>query len=293
MPQPTVDEPSSPTPGSWQAWRDGGMLTRVEHIMGTAVSIAVCTQDDEPWGSAVDQAIEEAFASLRRADAVFSPYRPDSQISRLRDGRVSLDRCDPDVRTVLSLCEDLRRATAGYFDAYAAGPGRLDPCGLVKGWAAECASDALIRGGVPAHYVNAGGDVRLRGRPAPGGLWRVGIADPHRPGHLIATVHGSDFAIATSGTAERGAHVLDPHRGVPARELASVTVAGPSLTLADAYATAAVAMGVRALPWLTALDGYEALLVDADGAVHRSASFESRYLSTRRRSHSAPCLKIF
>jgi FAD:protein FMN transferase len=256
------------------------LLARVEHVMGTAVSIAVCTQDDDLAGSAVDQAIEEAFACLRRADAMFSPFRPDSQISRLRDGRVSLDRCDPDVRTVLSLCEDLRRATAGYFDAHAAGPGRLDPCGLVKGWAAERASDALISHGVAAHYVNAGGDVRLRGRPAPGRLWRVGIAHPHRPGHLIATARGSDFAVATSGSAERGAHVLDPLRGVPARELASATVAGPSLTLADAYATAAVAMGVRALPWLTALHGYEALLVDADGAVHRSAAFDARYLST-------------
>jgi FAD:protein FMN transferase len=280
MPHGTVDEPPSPRPAHGTHGRGGGVLTRVEHIMGTAISIAVCTQNDELAGSAVDQAIEEAFASLRRADAMFSPYRPDSQISRLRDGRVSLDRCDPDVRTVLSFCEDLRRATAGYFDAYAAGPGRLDPCGLVKGWAAERASEVLIRGGVPAHYVNAGGDVRLRGRPAPDRLWRVGIADPHRPGHLIATVHGSDFAVATSGIAERGAHVLDQHRGVPAKELASATVAGPSLTLADAYATAAVAMGVQALPWLTALDGYEALLVDADGAVHRSAGFGA-HSSTR------------
>jgi thiamine biosynthesis lipoprotein len=243
------------------------MRTWVEHIMGTTVSIAVCTEDAELASPQMDQAVEEAFATLRRADALFSPFRPDSQISRLRDGRVSLEHCDPDMGEVLTLCEDLRRSTGGYFNVYAAGPGRLDPCGVVKGWATERASQGLCAAGARAHYINAGGDVCLRGQPARDRLWRVGIADPHRAGNLLATVHGGDLAVATSGTAERGAHVLDPHRGIPALELAGVTVVGPSLALADAYATAAVAMGARALPWLTELDGYEALLIDADGGV--------------------------
>jgi thiamine biosynthesis lipoprotein len=101
----------------------------------------------------------------------------------------------------------------------------------------------------------------------------VGIADPHRPGELLATIHSSDLAVATSGIAERGAHVLDPRRGAPAIELASVTVIGPSLSLADAYATAAVAMGTPALEWLETMDGYEALLVDAGGDVRWTPGF--------------------
>jgi thiamine biosynthesis lipoprotein len=50
-------------------------------------------------------------------------------------------------------------------------------------------------------------------------------------------------------------------------------VIGPSLTLADAYATAAVAMGAAALDWLDDLDGYEALLVDASGEVRWTRGF--------------------
>jgi FAD:protein FMN transferase len=241
--------------------------------MGTAISIATWTEPGSGQAARVASALAAAFAELRRADELFSPFRPASQISLLRQGATSLERCDPDVRRVLALCEELRHVTRGYFDAYAAGPDRLDPCGLVKGWAAERASDILAEAGVATHYVSAGGDVCLRGQPHGDRLWRVGVADPHRPGELLATIHSSDLAVATSGIAERGGHVLDPHRGVAAVELASVTVIGSSLTLADAYATAAVAMGPAALDWLSGLDGYEALLVDAAGAVTWTPGF--------------------
>jgi FAD:protein FMN transferase len=247
----------------------------VEHIMGTAISIATWTDADasDQDGTAAAAAVERSFAELRRDDERFSPFKPESQVSRLRHGDLGLEDCDPEVREVLALCERLRRDTGGYFDVYAAGPHLLDPCGVVKGWAAERASDLLFKAGVADHYVNAGGDVRLRGQPGPDRLWRIGIADPHRPGELIATIQGSDLGIATSGIAERGAHVLDPVRGAPAIELASVTVVGPSLTLADAYATAAVAMGPAALDWLRGLDGYEALVVAADGLTGRTPGF--------------------
>jgi FAD:protein FMN transferase len=42
-----------------------------------------------------------------------------------------------------------------------------------------------------------------------------------------------------------------------------VTVAGPSLTFADAYATTAFAMGERGVDWLDQLDGYRAYVVTA------------------------------
>jgi FAD:protein FMN transferase len=252
---------------------DGGLRSWVEHIMGTAISIATWTEEGPEPAVRNARGLKEAFAELRRADELFSPFKPSSQISLLRRGETSLERCEPEVRQVLALCEQLRHVTGGYFDAYAAGPDQLDPCGLVKGWAAERASDRLVEAGVATHYVSAGGDVCLRGQPHGDRLWRVGIADPHRPGEVLATIHSSDLAVATSGINERGGHVLDPHRGTPALELASVTVIGPSLALADAYATAAVAMGPPSLDWLTDLDGYEGLLVDATGDVRWTPGF--------------------
>jgi thiamine biosynthesis lipoprotein len=72
-------------------------------------------------------------------------------------------------------------------------------------------------------------------------------------------------AVATSGTYERGPHVLNPFSREPATELISVTVVGPELISADAYATAAFAMGAAAPKWLEGLAGYESLVISPDG----------------------------
>src|SRR4051812_38269686 len=84
-------------------------------------------------GRAAADAVAEVFASLRRADALFSTFKPDSQVSRLRrDELPSADR-DPLLCTVVALCERARAGTAGYFDARV-GTADFDPSGLVKGW---------------------------------------------------------------------------------------------------------------------------------------------------------------
>jgi len=243
-----------PGPGPSQPTRH-----HVEPVMGTMVSLRL--RDPAPAG-----VLDRVVAWLHRVDRVFSTYRPDSQISRHASGAVMLDGCDPDVRLVLELCERLHEASGGYFDAWAAGPGLLDPSGVVKGWSVEVASELLVAEGFADHLINAGGDVQARGEREPGQPWRVGVSDPHRPERLLAVVDACDLAVATSGTSERGAHVLDPYRRAPADQLAGVTVVGPSLTWADGYATAALAMGAAAPDWLTGLDGYQALLVDTHGA---------------------------
>jgi thiamine biosynthesis lipoprotein len=81
-------------------------------------------------------------------------------------------------------------------------------------------------------------------------------------------------ALATSGTYERGLHVLDPFTGRPAAALAAVTVFGPDLTSADAYATAALAMGPAAPRWLEGLDGFESQVVTPDGRGWATPGFE-------------------
>ncbi len=135
---------------------------------------------------------------------------------------------------------------------------------MVKGWAIERASDLLAAHGSRNHAVNGGGDIQMAGESAPGQPWRIGITDPHRAGTVLTVVAGRDLAVATSGMAERGAHILDPRTGAAATGLASVTIVGRRLTLVDAYATAAYAMGEGALDWIENLTGFEGLVVLAD-----------------------------
>lgn len=226
---------------------------RVEHCMGTVFSFDVRTPGIDP------AVLDDVVDWLHRVDATFSTYRPESEISRLGRGELHRADCSPDVRHVLDRCDELHRLTDGYFDMYAGG--RLDPSGYVKGWAIERASDQLLAAGAANHCVNGGGDVQCAGRPAPEREWSVGIADPADATRVIATVSGSRLAVATSGSAQRGAHIVNPRGPAPA-EYVSVTVVGERLAEVDAEATAAFAMGAGAADWLRAR-GRRALLVAA------------------------------
>jgi thiamine biosynthesis lipoprotein len=105
----------------------------------------------------------------------------------------------------------------------------------------------------------------------------VGIADPLHRGRLALVVEARDCGVATSGIAERGAHIVNPRTGHAAAGLASVTVTGLSLALADACATAAFAMGPDlARDWTGSLDGYEAYAVTETGETWQTAGFAER-----------------
>jgi thiamine biosynthesis lipoprotein len=228
--------------------------------------------------AAADSAIAAAVAVLHRADDDFSAFRPASWVSRVRRHEIGPDDCPAHVREVYRLAAACRDRTGGYFDAGWRGDGTLDPTGLVKGWAAAAASAALSAAGATTHCVNAAGDLRVRGTPAAGQPWRVGISDPFRRGRLVAVIEGTDLAVATSGPAEQGDHVVNPRTGAFASGLASVTVVGSDLALADAYATAGLAAGRQAPDLLADLarDGWEWLTVETSGRLECSPGLRGR-----------------
>ena len=247
---------------------DPTRVVHVEHCMGTVFTVDIRDRGD--W----DDAVCDVVGWLHSIDRVCSTYRPDSDISRLGRGELGVADADPRVAEVLDLCAELQLDTDGYFTAMV--NGRLDPTGLVKGWAIEGASDLLRAHGSHNHAVNGGGDMQLAGERAPGEPWRVGISNPFEGNRVLATVTGRDVAVATSGVAERGAHIVNPFTGRAATELASVTVVGASLTRVDAYATAAFAMGSGALAWLESLPGCDGLVVAADATVAATSGLQPR-----------------
>jgi thiamine biosynthesis lipoprotein len=102
-------------------------------------------------------------------------------------------------------------------------------------------------------------------RATQGEPWRVGIEDPHDPTRVLAVVPVRDGAVATSGTAHRGAHLVDARTGAAPDVVAQVTVVARSLTDADVDATAAYALGAKAAEWLGHRVGRSGLVVWADG----------------------------
>jgi thiamine biosynthesis lipoprotein len=236
---------------------------RVERaVMGMPVTIQL--RDATPDATAV----ERAFAWLDWVDATFSTYRASSEISRIGRGELEPRDAHPLVRRVLARCERLRRATRGAFDLRATG--RVDPSGLVKGWAVDRAVALLEAAGARDLCVDAGGDVCVRGGP-----WRIGIRHPREPGRLAAVLELSAGAVATSGSYERGAHIVDPRTGRPPAGVQSVTIVGPELGTADAYATAAFAMGSAGPRWTARLAGYGALTITDDDRTLSTPGFSA------------------
>lgn len=248
-------------------------MRRVEHIMGFPISLLV--EDGGPRGgnggggtgragTLTAESVEPAFAWLREVDARFSPFREDSEVSRLDRGELAPEEISPDLAEVLALCEEYRAATGGAFDVRLPGRG-LDPCAMVKGWAVQRAAELLTDLGARRLCLNAGGDVA-----ATGGPWRVGVRHPERADRLCVVLSLTDGAVATSARYERGDHILDGRTGRPARGLLSLTVVAPSLTEADATATAAFAMGAEGIEWAASREGCEVFAVDAERRVFRT-----------------------
>lgn len=238
-------------------------LHRVEQVMGMPVIVDV----HDPVEQAV---VDDVFAWLREVDARFSTYRDDSEVSRLGHGTLALADAHPDVRWVYARCDELRAVTDGYFDVAAVNG---DPSGLVKGWAVDRAGAILAEAGLRNWAVYAGGDILLRGAALPEPVWRIGIQHPRHRDRVARTLAANDLAVATSGAYERGEHVVDPHTGTAPAGVLSVTIVGPDLTLADAFATAAFAMGAGGPEWTRGLEGYEALSILADETILRTEGF--------------------
>lgn len=238
--------------------------------MGTVVTLDLF-DDAAPSMSTLAPIIEEALDALHRADAMFSTWKDESWVSRLRRGEMSLDEMPDQVKTVLDQCREARCISQGWFDPWAM-PGGVDPTGFVKGWAAQQALNVLRRANVGGALVNAAGDIASFGGPQEGERFRVGIVDPANTQRLACVVE-TPGAVATSGDYERGEQLIDPHSRVSTTRAASATVVGLELGLADALATALVVAGTQALRMFTELNGYEGFVIAIDGTFHMTPRF--------------------
>jgi thiamine biosynthesis lipoprotein len=237
--------------------------------MGTVVTIDLYGEGQLDERELV-RSVDAAASVLHDADEVFSTWKPQSPLSRLRRGELSMSEVPAMILDVLEECRTARRLSRGWFDPWSM-PGGIDPTGLVKGWAAQRALDPLQEQGLSGALVNAAGDIASFGGPAHGEPFRLGVVTPADPNRLACIVE-SPGAVATSGTYERGDHLVNPFTGV-ATATASATVTGPELGLADALATALAVAGPPGLEFVKAIKGYEGLVVETSERFHASDGF--------------------
>ena len=154
--------------------------------------------------------------------------------------------------------------------------------GIGKGYIVDQGTATLRAQGFPNVYVEAGGDLMVTGTKTGSKPWRIGVRNPRpeRAGSLVA-MEISNIAVATSGdymqpfTADmRHHHIIDPRTGISPPELASATVAAPTVALADGLATAAMVMGPEhALAAIQSLPGCEGFFIGKDLRQYRTEGF--------------------
>lgn len=242
------------------------MIRRTWLQMG--MPMTVCIQD----AGAGREDVAAVAAWFAEVDRRYSPYRETSEVSRLNRGELDRSQLSDELADILRQCEQTKRETGGYFDSER--DGRIDPSGLVKGWAIERASRLLAARGWTSHVVEAGGDVQAVGHNGAGEPWRVGIRNPFQREQIVKVLAVSNGGVATSGTAIRGQHIYDPWRPGPLEsDVVSLTVIAPSIYDADRFATAAFAMGRDGLCFIAARPDLEAYAILADGTATFTQGF--------------------
>ncbi len=120
----------------------------------------------------------------------------------------------------------------------------IDAGGFGKGAALRVAARKLREAGVEDALLDFGGQLMALGAAAPDQTgWPVSVAHPQTRFESKVGLNLSNASVATSGTSERPAHILDPRTGQPVPPWGSVTVVSQDPLAADAVATALFVLG--------------------------------------------------
>jgi thiamine biosynthesis lipoprotein len=205
-------------------------------------------------------------AVLERWEDAFSLFRPESELSRVNRSSAHVLAVSPLFAGALAVALDVAAETEGLVDPTLCGrwseifvagrmlrrpPGlTLDLNGVVKALAVDDAVAMLDGPG----FVSVGGDLAVRGS--------VDVALP--AGGAVRVVAGG---LATSGTASRGAHLVEPATGRPSESCWSqVTASGASCLAADVAAKTAFLLGRQGPEWLDSR-GIAGRFIGVDGPI--------------------------
>jgi FAD:protein FMN transferase len=264
---------------------------RQEH-MTTTFEIRIAHED----ATYARQASLAAFQTTARLERLLSRYRDDSEVSQLRSlAPGETLRLSVDTFSCLRLASEMRQMTGGAFDPglgaqmdrargetqmpakeadgtrgqlildpenftarCIGGPVNLDLGAIGKGFTLDRMAEDLKEWDISRALLISGGSsiLALEGPgPHADSTWEIALTGRHR----ILLRKGS---VSSSGTAVKGAHILDPRDGSPARGGAARTWAlAPTAAISDALCTAWMLLGPEEIQEICRkLPGVQAIL---------------------------------
>lgn len=241
-------------------------MKRQKDIMGMPVIINIvdATVKEEDFSS--------VFSYFHAIDQRFSTYKEDSEVTKINRGEITKENYSSAMKKIVRLSEETKRQTNGYFDIIS--NGKLDPSGLVKGFAIAQAANMLKKKEYANFYVEIAGDIQVYGKNEKGEKWRVGIRNPYNKEEIVKVLQLENNGIATSGTYIRGNHIYNPIDKKSADAIVSMTVIGSNIYDADRFATAAFAMGEKGIQFIDSLAGFEGYMITKDNRAYYTRGFE-------------------
>lgn len=158
----------------------------------------------------------------------------------------------------------------------------IDASAIAQGYSADLIAQLFEKNNCENYMIDIGGEIVCKGVNPKGELWHIGIDKPvddpeNANGELQTIINVSNVGLTTSGNyrqfyykdGKKLAHTINPKTGLPVEHnLLSATVVASNCTLADAYATAFMVLGVdSALKVCKTIDGMDCYLIytDKDG----------------------------
>jgi FAD:protein FMN transferase len=244
-------------------------MKKLRLIMGMPITIEITDKLVTPSD------IDAIFHYFSQIDEKFSTYKKNSEISQLNSGKITYAQLSHDVKHIFEIAEETKIRTHGYFNICQPN-GFIDPSGIVKGWAIYNASKKIDNMGFSNYYVDAGGDIQVKGVNSKNIPWRIGIRNPFNRHQHIKIISIGNKGVATSGTSIRGQHIYDPYTPKsPIDDIVSITVIGPNVYEADRFATAAFAMKKKGIEFIASLQGYEAYSINNKGIATFTPGFKT------------------
>lgn len=212
--------------------------------------------------------IKELFVEI---DETYSTFKMNSVVNKYRRGEITLSE-HPELKLILNECEKTKRETNGFFDCEYRG--RLDPSGLVKGYAISQGAKLLKLQGFDNFMLEIAGDLQTSGFNGQSQKWKIGIENPFAKNEIVKVVELSGQGMATSGTSVHKDHIIDPFTKLPAHEIASISVIADDIYDADRMATAAFAMGEKGIEFIHSLHGFAGYMITNDKQGIMTESFK-------------------
>lgn len=134
----------------------------------------------------------------------------------------------------------------------------LDASAIAQGYSADLIAELFEKNGCKNYMIDIGGEIACKGLNPKSKLWQIGvdkpIEDPANTSPQLQTILKlTDVGLTTSGNyrqyyynnGKKYAHTINPKTGYPVdHNLLSATVVAKNSTLADAYATTFMVLGV-------------------------------------------------